>query len=227
LNVIAGRAEYMLRKMPPEIPLRENLERIIHQIERITRIVKQVLTFARPKPLETRNLRLPTILKEVLSLFEHQLVEHRITASLDCSDSLPEIMGDPDQIQQVLFNLILNAIQAMPQGGNLTICTEQTTRRSGREDLVEDQHIKIAIADTGIGIPREHLPRLFEPYFTTKEAGKGTGLGLAVSYSIVRKHGGWIAVDSRVGDGTVFSVYLPLRQDSQVPGVLSREPSHG
>jgi PAS domain S-box-containing protein len=227
LNVIAGRAEYMLRKMPPQDPLRENLERIIHQIERITKIVNQLLSFTRRKPLEIRPARLAPMLQEVLSLFEHQIIDHRITVRLDCSEGLPEIMADPDQIQQVLFNIILNAIQAMSQGGNLNVCVEQTIPRRRREDPIKDQYIKILISDTGIGIPPEHLPKLFDPYFTTKEVGKGTGLGLAVSYGIVRDHGGWIAVNSRVGEGAAFSIYLPLRQDSRISRVLSGEQTYG
>ena len=211
LNVIAGRAEYMLRKMSPEDPLRENLERIIHQIERITRIVSQLLNFTRTKPLEVKSLRLSPLLQGVLEFFDLQLEKNGIAAALDCPETLPEIMADPDQIQQVCFNIVLNAVQAMPQGGKLTIRASRTVPRNDREDLIKDQYIKIAIADTGTGISQEHLSRVFDPFFTTKEVGKGTGLGLAVSYSIVRNHGGWINVNSREGEGSVFCLYLPVK----------------
>ncbi len=227
LNVIAGRAEYMLRKMSPEDPLRENLERIIHQIERITRIVSQLLSFTRTKPLEIRPIRLAPMLQGVLSFFDLQMEQNGITTALDCPETLPEIMADSDQLQQVCFNIVLNAIQAMPQGGKLTIHASQTVPRQQREDLIKDQYIKIEIADTGIGISPEHLSRVFDPFFTTKEAGKGTGLGLAVSYSIARNHGGWIDVKSREGEGSVFSLYLPVKPVFQTESAPSGGKAHG
>lgn len=227
LNVITGRAEYMLRKMSPEDPLRGNLERIILQIERITKIVNQLLSFTRTKPLEIKPLRLASMLQEVLSFFDHQMEQHGITKALDCSETLPEILADSDQIQQVCFNIVLNAIQAMPQGGKLTIHVSRTVPRHDREDLIKDQYIKIEIADTGIGISPEHLSRVFDPFFTTKEAGKGTGLGLAVSYSIARNHGGWISVKSQVGEGSAFCLYLPVKPILQTESSPLGEKAHG
>jgi PAS domain S-box-containing protein len=211
LNVIAGRAEYMLRKMPTGDPLRENLEPIIHQIERITRIVSRLLSFTRTAPLEKRPIRVGAMLSALLAFFEHQMDQHRIGGSLDCPETIPEILADPDQIQQVCFNVVHNAIQAMPQGGRLAVQVRRTVPRKRREDPVGDQFIRIAFEDTGVGIPSEHLPKVFDPFFTTKEVGQGTGLGLAVSYGIVRNHGGWMDVKSEVGRGSVFNVYLPIR----------------
>jgi PAS domain S-box-containing protein len=210
LNVIMGRAEFMLRKMSPEDPLRQNLESIITQIERITKIVQQLLTFARPKPLQAGPVHLVSILEGVLSLFEYYIARQGITVTLDCVQNLPEILADRDQIQQVFFNIILNAIQAMPQGGSLIIRAWQTISRQQREDSVKDHYIKIEVADTGTGIAVDKLSKIFDPFFSTKEVGKGAGLGLTVSYGIIKRHGGWIDVRSRVGKGSVFTVYLPL-----------------
>ena len=219
LGVIGGRAEYMLRKMSPEDPIRENLKRIITQIDRITKIVNQLLSFTRRKPPEVRSVRLVPILQEILSLFEHQTDKQGISAKLESSPTLPEVKADPDQIQQVFFNIILNAIHAMPQGGNLDIHLKQTITRSDREDPIQDQFIKIQITDTGFGIPSENLTRIFDPFFTTKDVGKGTGLGLATSLSVIKNHGGWIDVRSRLGDGSIFCIYIPL---DSTKGELSR-----
>jgi PAS domain S-box-containing protein len=210
LNVIAGRAEYMLRKMDPADPLRDNLDRILKQIERITKIVNQLLSFTRTKPLEVRTFALAPMLEGTLAFFEHQIKEQEINTVCEATDSLPPITADPDQIQQVFFNIILNAIQAMPQGGRLTLRAARTISRAQREDPIQDRYMRIEIADTGKGIPSEHFTKIFDPFFSTKEVGKGTGLGLSVCYSIIKNHGGWIDVKSRVGEGSAFTIYLPL-----------------
>ena len=227
LNVIMGRAEYMLRKMSPEDPLRENLERIIDQIERITKLVQQLLGFARPKPLRVRSMHLAPIIKEMLGLFGHQIVQQGITTALQWSDDLPEVMADADQIQQVLFNITLNAVQAMPRGGSLTIRANRTIRRQQREDPLKDQYLKVEIADTGPGIPADQVQKIFDPFFSTKDVGKGSGLGLTVSYSIMKEHGGWIDVKSRVGEGSVFGLYFPLNPKLKTQRVQSGEKVHG
>jgi signal transduction histidine kinase len=220
LGVIGGRAEYMLRKIPQEDPIRENLTRIITQIDRITKIVNQLLSFARKKPPEVRSVRLVPILQDVLSLLEHQTQKQGISISLDFFETLPEALVDPDQIQQVFLNLILNAIQSMPQGGSLKVRLSQTIPRRDREDPLQDHYLKIQFSDTGFGIPEENLNRIFDPFFTTKDVGKGTGLGLTTSFNIVKNHGGWIDVRSRIQEGSIFCIYLPF--DSS-----QGEPVHG
>jgi PAS domain S-box-containing protein len=217
LNVISGRAEQMLRRMEADDPLRANLESILGQIERITKIVNQLLNFTRSRPPALRSVPFAPLVREVLSLVDHQLRSGRITVELDCSEELPVIVADPDQLQQVLLNLVVNAIQAMPDGGLLTIRAGRTVARRGREDQLGDQYLKVEVTDTGVGIAEEHLPKVFDPFFTTKEVGKGTGLGLAVSNSIAHKHGGFLRVKSRVGEGTTLSAYLPLSPDWSRP----------
>jgi signal transduction histidine kinase len=215
LNVIMGRAEYMLRRIPREDFLKGSLESIVHQIERITKIVQQLLSFARPKPLELRPVRLHSLIHDVLGFFEHQLTQQGSRLSVDCPEGLPRVLVDQDQIQQVLFNIILNAIHAMPQGGNLKIHATRTIPRQDREDPVRDGYLKIEISDSGPGISEEQLKKIFDPFFSTKGVGQGTGLGLAVSYGIMKAHGGWIRVKSQVGQGTTFGLYLPLKSDLQ------------
>jgi signal transduction histidine kinase len=123
----------------------------------------------------------------------------------------PEVPGDPDQIQQVCLNLIMNAIHAMPAGGKLRVATERMVRRKGGLDLAPPaEYAALIIADSGPGIPPADREKIFEPFFTTKDAGQGTGLGLAVSHGIVKDHDGWIEVDSPAAGGAEFRVYLPI-----------------
>lgn len=211
LNIIAGRAEYMLRKTEKDDI---NLERIIHQIERITGIVSRLLDFTRPKSLEIRSVNLKGIVENTLAFFEHQLNEKKIVVSIEFPDTLPDIQADPDQIHQVLFNIILNAIQAMSKGGRLSVKVAQSKPRKGRLEEVGDRYIRITLSDTGVGIPEDEIPRIFDPFYSTKGPDQGTGLGLSVSHAIMRSHGGRIDVKSRLGHGTEFCLLLPL--DSRI-----------
>jgi two-component system NtrC family sensor kinase len=124
--------------------------------------------------------------------------------SKELDPSLPEIMADFDQLQQVCTNLILNAIQAMPEGGRLTLRTS-----------ADDSQLKIEVQDTGHGISPENMRKLFTPFFTTKGKGKGVGLGLAVAYGIIQRHHGRIEVQSKEGEGTTFTIYLPLHHEEK------------
>ncbi|HUJ79610.1 MAG TPA: PAS domain S-box protein [Nitrospiria bacterium] len=230
LNVISGRAEYMLRKMSPDDALRTNLDSILGQIDRITRLVNQLLNFTRTRSLELRSVSLAPLIREVLSLVEHKCRDGRISVEVDCADNLPGIVADPDQLQQVLLNLLVNAIQAMPGGGRLTIRAGRTVSRRDREDRLGDHYLKIEVTDTGVGIPEENLSRVFDPFFTTKDVGKGTGLGLAVSNSIAHKHGGFMLVKSRAGEGATFSTFLPMSPRRPNPldeAVTGGAPVHG
>jgi signal transduction histidine kinase len=124
--------------------------------------------------------------------------------------SPPEVPGDPDQIQQVCLNLLMNAIQAMPEGGTLRISASRVTRRKEGLDLSPPApYAMLEIVDTGHGIAPTNRAKIFEPFFTTRDEGQGTGLGLAVSHGIVKDHDGWIEVDSPAGGGAVFRVFLP------------------
>jgi signal transduction histidine kinase len=130
---------------------------------------------------------------------------------LPTGSRLPALRADPHQLEQVFLNILMNALEAMPSGGNLTITSGMKQRETGL-------FAEVQITDTGIGIPPEHLPRIFDPFFTTKEVGKGTGLGLSVSYGIVKAHGGFIDIESEVGKGTTMTVALPAGSEGGSDG---------
>ncbi len=172
-------------------------------LERIGKIVRQLLTFARQRGGERRDLDLNAILKEVmvLSLFHNQ--DEEVEVVLRFGD-LPIIRAAPDLLNQIFLNLVLNALQEMPQGGTLTVSTR-----------AENAQVHVSFRDTGRGIPEENLERIFEPFFTTKEVGVGTGLGLSVALGIIEAHGGTITAANREEGGAIFTVTLPI--DSPVP----------
>ncbi|GAB6063982.1 sensor histidine kinase [Deferrisoma palaeochoriense] len=177
--------------------IREDLEQILGETHRCARIVKGLLDFSRESVPEKRPCSLPKLLDQTLRLFEGQAIFHNVRVRRAYAPDLPEVMVDANQLEQVFFNLILNAAQAMEGVGDLFV-----------EAVRVNDFVEIAIHDTGVGIPEENLPKIFDPFFTTKESG-GTGLGLSVSYGIVRNHGGTIDVESAVGHGTTFRVRLP------------------
>ena len=170
------------------------------EMDRVTRIVKDLLTFARQTKPKIENTNVNTILEKSLSLLENKikLQNLKLTTSLDAT--LPLVPCDISQIQQTLMNIILNGTEAMPEGGELTIKSRH---------LPQDGFIEIEISDTGAGIPEDHLSKIFDPFFTTKDAGKGVGLGLSIAYGIINEHKGSIEVKSKVGKGTTFIIKLP------------------
>jgi len=170
---------------------------------RIGRTVGHLLTFAREAKPQLARTHLPSLLRHCMTLLEHDFAARRIAFSLSPPDSVPPLLADPYQLEQVFLNILKNAMEAMPTGGTLTVRTSSRDREGGR-------FLEVQIADTGVGIAPEHLPRILDPFFTTKEVGKGTGLGLSVSYGIVRAHGGFIEVSSEVGTGSTFTVALPV-----------------
>lgn len=211
LNVISGSAEYLMMEWGLEKPRPQELEIIIAQTDRITKLIQQLLNFARPARMELRQLDLNDLLREVLVLTEHQISKGQIGVETDFQGNLPPIAGDANQLEQAFLNIVINAWHAMPQGGSLTLRTRLASagdrhRRVGRPSTAG---IETIIADTGTGIAPEHMPRIFDPFFSTKGVGKGTGLGLAISRRIVEDHHGSIDVASEVGRGTTFTIWLP------------------
>jgi len=177
---------------------KEYLIDILQQAQRCTDIVENLLDFSRAKPLAKKQVSIQKIISDVLKLFQNQMKLNNIELEVDMNEDLPLIKGDPTSLRQIFVNLIENAIQAMPKGGSLFIGVEK-----------DNNFIKSEIADTVKGIPKEYLSRIFEPFFTTKK--EGTGLGLAVTYGIIRKHKGRIFVESKVNEGTTFTILLPIR----------------
>ncbi len=204
MNVILGRAEYLLQRSENE-GTRKGLETIVRQVERITKIMNQLLAYARRRPAELRRMDLRRTVEETLEMIQEKITKHGIVVETDFDRAVSEIDGDPDQISQVLLNLLLNAVHAMEAGGTLRIAARP---RQG--------DVNLSVSDTGQGIPREHLTKIFEPFFTTKEVGKGTGLGLNVVTGIIQEHQGTITVESEPGSGTTFTITLPSHR-AQTP----------
>ena len=204
MNVILGRAEYLMDRVRDET-VKKGLQTIVAQVERITRVMNQLLAFARRKPPERELFALREVIETSLEMFHERLAKSRVEVETQIDDSCSKVRADRDQMSQVLINLIMNAIHAMPEGGILRIGL------SSEEELV-----KLTVADSGQGIPGDVVEKIFEPFFTTKEFGKGTGLGLTVVKGIIEEHQGAITVDSEEGKGTTFSILLPGNQESPV-----------
>jgi len=191
----------LLEDLEKEDPRRGNIEKIVNQATRCKKIVKGLLDFSRQTEPEMKLSDINTIVKEVLSLVERQVMFHNIKVIKKLSPDLPTILLDKNQIQQVLMNIILNAVEAMDGQGKLTVETSS-----------DEEYARIKFTDTGCGISEENVKKLFQPFFTTKETGHGTGLGLSISYGIIRKHNGKINVSSEIGKGSTFTIVLPVRE---------------
>ncbi len=216
LNVISGSAEYLMMEWGADKPRPQELEIIVAQTERITKLIRQLMNFARPARIDLRPLNLNDLLQEVLTLTEHQIAKEKIDVRSDFQANLPPIMGDANQLEQAFLNIIINAWHAMPGGGTMTLTTRllpgsDRQRRPGRAG---GPGIETSIADTGTGIAPDHMGRIFDPFFSTKGVGKGTGLGLAISRRIVEDHHGSIEVESGPGKGTTFTIWLPLGEQT-------------
>jgi signal transduction histidine kinase len=179
------------------------LEDIFTQVQRAGATVRNLLDFTRKDQPVFTPVSVPDLLQASLRLVGNELALARVEARVDAPESLPPVNGNPRNLEQVFLNLFLNAMEAMPDGGRLDISA-----------TLQGDSVRVAVKDSGAGIPPEHLDQVFEPFFTTKEAGEGTGLGLSVSYSIVEKHGGQLEVESQPGHGTTFTVSLPALRES-------------
>ncbi|PIV21826.1 MAG: hypothetical protein COS40_06830 [Deltaproteobacteria bacterium CG03_land_8_20_14_0_80_45_14] len=209
LNIISGRVELTKRRPEDKEGAQKNLDIIAEQTERITKIIRQLLGFVRKKKPEQKILKINTLLETTLDFLDHQIQKQELNVVREISDDLPPVMGDPDQLQQVFLNIILNAIQSMPGGGTLRLST--SSKWISKEGLEDGQHryVEVKVQDTGMGMGGELMDNIFNPFFTTKERDKGTGLGLTVSQGIVQDHEGWIEVESEIGKGSLFKIYLP------------------
>jgi signal transduction histidine kinase len=207
LNIISGRTELAQRRLDDKELVQKNLGTIAQQTERITKIIQQLLGFVRKKRPEQKALRINPLLGTTLDLLDHQIQKQGVRVVKDLREDLPSAIGDPDQLQQVFLNLILNAVQSMPDGGELRVsATYEQISKEGLEDG-HHEYVMVCVRDTGVGMEKEVLQNIFNPFFTTKDAG--TGLGLMVSQGIVQDHEGWIDVESEIGKGSVFKVYIP------------------
>lgn len=210
LTTISGHVSLMLLSLSPSHPHHERLEAIEKQILNASKLTRHWLGYARKGVCELKVIELNKLVTEVADTFGR--TRKQISVHLDLFEDLAPIEADPTQVEQVLLNLCMNAADAMPSGGDLTIRTENF--KADRADgnicrLKRGEYVRITVIDTGIGMDPLTVERIFDPFFTTKEKGQGTGLGLACAYGIVRTHGGYIDVQSGEGNGSVFNVYIP------------------
>ena len=189
----------ILKKVDENHPWRKDLETIVQQTSRCRNIVKGLLDFARQRKPDKKEWDVHTLIERTLTLVEKQAPFQNIKIVKEFKTNTPKLFIDGDQMQQVFMNILLNAADAMAEGGTLTIRT-----------ALKDGMAEVSFSDTGSGIAKEHLLKLFDPFFTTKQTGKGTGLGLAISYGIVQSHNGDIHVDSEVGKGSTFRIKIPV-----------------
>ncbi len=179
---------------------RRLLGQVYTQVERAGTTVRNLLDFTRKDRSAFTTLPASQVVESALRLVANEAMLGAVEIERHLAADLPPIKGNPHDLQQVLVNLLLNAIQAMPEGGTVRVSTASEG----------DDSVRIDVTDDGVGIPADHLDDIFDPFFTTKEVGKGTGLGLSVSHGIIEHHGGRISVVSEVGEGTTFSVHLPV-----------------
>jgi two-component system, NtrC family, sensor kinase len=207
LAVISSYAQMLSKQLKGDQRLGPVLDKITQQSFRAAEIANGLLNFSRTSTTEFRETNLNQVIRDTLSLLEHQFKKAQINVVLDLVEELPTINGNPGKLQQVFLNLLLNAKEAMPNGGSLRVAT------------LVNGHVEALVADSGAGIAPEHLKRIYDPFFTTKTTPKpgdrrGTGLGLSVSYGIIQEHAGKIHVESAIGSGTTFHLEFPLLRNS-------------
>jgi len=205
LAIVSLRVEGLLARTPTDDPRRKPLEVIDQEVERMGRLVCNLLQFSRSGRDEASAVNVLEEVTKTVELIEHHLRKGQVRVESEFAPAVPLISADRQQLRQVLLNLLTNAADAMPTGGRLALRVRVGELPGGRPAVV------VEVADTGVGIPPEHLPRVTDAFFTTKEEGKGTGLGLAVCKRIVDEHQGTMEIHSRVGEGTTIRVTLPVR----------------
>jgi two-component system, NtrC family, sensor kinase len=188
--------------LPQDSPTRFDLEIVMREASRARNVVRRLLDFARQSESIRARASLNEVIEDVVALSRHLIHTSGVELQLELEKNLPWVLVDPNQMKQVLINLVHNALQAMPAGGEMKISTRSASR-AGRDWVV------VSVHDTGVGIARADQARIFEPFYTTKGDQGGTGLGLSVTYGIVTDHGGLIEVESEPGAGSTFTVWLP------------------
>jgi two-component system, NtrC family, sensor kinase len=206
LNIISGRAEMLVDTLPADDPRRGELSGIVEQIDRISAIIRSLLDTARQTKPEPQPVAVADVVLRLWPLMEHAARRRGIVIRSAVDRNVPKVLADANELQQVLINLLMNAFEAMPPGGRATVT-------AAREDRGERAGVTIGVQDTGSGIAPEALAHIFEPFYSTKPAGQGTGLGLPISRDIVREHGGDLVVSKTGGDGTTVTVWLPAAEE--------------
>lgn len=223
LCVILGQASMLQMGALTPAEHANSLQQILQAAERAANLTRQLLAFSRRQIIQTRPLDLNETTSSMIKMLQRLIGEHIVLQTRYASESA-FVQADPGMIEQVLLNLAVNSRDAMPNGGEIFIETQAVhlDTPAVREKGIGFDFVRLSVRDTGCGIVPEHLPRIFEPFFTTKEVGKGTGLGLATVFGIIEQHQGWIEVESEVGKGTKFEIYLPRLQKAAM--AASDEP---
>ncbi|MEK9133353.1 MAG: ATP-binding protein, partial [Pseudomonadota bacterium] len=228
LTVINGYSDVLLQALPADDAQRDSVTEIRQAGERAATLTRQLLAFSRRQVLELRVLDVNAVVTNVDKMLQ-RLIGEDITLVTVLKSGLGCVKADPGQLEQVIVNLAVNARDAMPQGGKLTIETgnvDLDETYAGQRFFVQTgPYVMLAVSDTGFGMDAETQKHIFEPFFTTKEKGKGTGLGLATVYGIVKQSGGYVWVYSEVGKGTTFKVYLPRVPDAIASAGHKTQPS--
>jgi len=214
LNIISGRAEYLLSELGEADIRSENLKVIISQIERITELVKRLLTLAGSEKTKIENVNINNVISDMLAFMERKIINSGINIETFLGENLPFIKINQHRLQQVFINIISNSLDAMQKGGKISLRT-YLIMEEAKPEIMPSRHrsfICTEISDTGCGIEEKHINKIFDPFFTTKKSGEGTGLGLAITKSIIEEYGGDIEVKSSVGKGTTFIIRLPAEE---------------
>jgi signal transduction histidine kinase len=214
LNVVSGRAKMISQNPAADDAVRNNARIVMEQSERMAQIIRQLLDFARAGKPNKSLVDLRHLAASTLSLLKPIADKRRVTLGFEAREPVAEVVADAAQLQQVVTNLVVNAVQASPESSAVEVSLRTARGASkpsgGGPAEPARSYVSITIADHGTGMGEDTLERVFEPFFTTKDVGEGTGLGLAVAYGIVQEHGGFITVESKLGEGSRFEVYLPL-----------------
>ena len=233
LGAISGYAEMIKRKFTKNNPtLEKYITRVLDAAVRSADLTSKLLAFARKGRYEIVAVNIHETIQEVINLLEH-IIHGRIKINMHCNASPATVMGDTSQLQNAILNIAVNAFDAMPDGGVLTFTTsifklDEKFISTRPYKIIPGKYLRISIADTGSGMGKEIKARVFEPFFTTKELGKGTGLGLASTYGIIKNHDGYIDVESKKGEGTEFTLYLPsVDKPSKKTVTVSEKPTKG
>ena len=203
---IMNTLELLKTEIPPESKRRRILDLSLSEIQRLSEMLRNMLSFSKPEEEKRRPIKIDELIEGILLVMEKQMRESNIQVEISFNPDIPEIMASTNQMRQVMLNILKNAKEAMPKGGTLTVRTSR-----------EDNRVLIHIQDTGMGVPEENRDKIFEAFFTTKQKVKGVGLGLSVCYGIIKDHGGDIKVESEEGKGTTFIISLPVESQSHSP----------
>jgi signal transduction histidine kinase len=216
--VIIGHSDWMLSSLPEDHPLRENADAVQKAAARAAMLTRQLTAYGRKQLLRPEILDLDRVIHGMNEMFHH-LLPTNVTLEIAPCGRAPMVKADSGQLEQVIMNLVVNAIDAMPLGGALSLRTSTFFQESAETEfnleLAPGKYVQLAITDSGTGMTDVVKSRVFEPFFTTKEVGHGTGLGLAASYGIIKQSGGHIEVSSEIGKGSCFKIYLPLVEVAQ------------